>query len=117
MKRNLLSLCLAFAGTALLQAQAPAITSVTNESGSTALCPGGISFVNGTNLGNSTGIAVVVGTKSAYVLNAFANSLQVELPVDAPLGATTIKAGASAPFSITLVQYCPGLPVDNNLAN
>jgi uncharacterized protein (TIGR03437 family) len=36
--------------------------------------------------------------------------------VDAPLGATTLTVGASAPFSITLVQYCPGLAADGTPA-
>jgi uncharacterized protein (TIGR03437 family) len=91
----------------------PTITSVTNESGETFLCPGGVAFVRGTGLGASTSIAVAVGGKQAYVMNALSSSLQVELPVDAPQGATTIKAGTSAPFNITLGQYCPGLPSNN----
>jgi uncharacterized protein (TIGR03437 family) len=97
-------------GTLLAQ---PTITSITNESGESFLCPGGVAFVRGTGFGNSTSISVTVGTKSAYVLNAAPTSLQVELPVDAPQGATTIKAGTSAPLNITLGQYCPGLPSNN----
>lgn len=95
-----------------LRAQ-PTITSVTNESGESFLCPGGIAFVHGAGLGASKSIAVTVGGKQAYVLNAFSTSLQVELPVDAPQGATTITAGISAAFNITLGQYCPGLPSNN----
>jgi uncharacterized protein (TIGR03437 family) len=91
----------------------PTITSVTNESGESFLCPGGIAFVKGTGLGTNTNINVTVGGKKAFVFNAFNASLQVELPVDAAQGATTITAGASAPFNITLGQYCPGLPSNN----
>lgn len=113
MKHTSLAVCLAlFAWAGILQAQTPTITSVTNESGSNSLCPGGIAFVHGTNL-NSTSIVVTVGARQAYVFNAFGTGLQIQLPVDAPLGATTLKAGASAPFNITLVQYAPGLPVNN----
>src|SRR5579872_3857627 len=96
----------------VLHAQ-PTITSVTNESGESFLCPGGVAFVRGTGLGTSPSIAVTVGSKQAFVINAFGSSLQVELPTDAPQGATTIKAGASAPFNITLGQYCPGMPSNN----
>jgi hypothetical protein len=49
------------------------------------------------------------------VFNAFPGNLQVELPVDAPLGATTVTAGSSAAFNITLVQYCPGLAINNGV--
>jgi uncharacterized protein (TIGR03437 family) len=91
----------------------PTITSVTNESGETFLCPGGVAFIRGSGFGTNTNIAVAVGGKPAYVLNAAGSSLQVELPVEAAQGATTIKAGASAPFNITLGQYCPGIPSNN----
>jgi uncharacterized protein (TIGR03437 family) len=89
------------------------ITSVANESGESFLCPGGIAFVRGTGLGTSTAIAVTAAGKKAYVVNAFGSVLQVQLPVDAPQGATTMQAGASAPFSITLGQFCPGIPSTN----
>ncbi len=103
--------CVLFLGGTALHAQT--ITSVQNESGSNSLCPGGVAFVRGTGLGGVSTM-VTVGSKQAYVFNAFSGtSLQVQLPVDAPLGATTVKAGNSAPFNITLVQYCPGMPVNN----
>ena len=119
MKGRLIAVCLALAVTVTLRAQTPTITAVYGEAGTTSpLCPGGIAFVQGTNLGG-TATTVTIGTRQAYVFNAFnGTSLQIELPGDAPLGATTLKAGASAPFNITLVQYSPGLPVNNpgNLA-
>lgn len=96
----------------VLHAQTPTITGVTNESGSKSLCPGGIAFVAGSNLGGAA-TKVTVGNLQAFVFNANnGSSLQLELPVNAPLGATTLTAGASAPFSITLVQYCPGIATD-----
>jgi uncharacterized protein (TIGR03437 family) len=95
----------------VLHAQTPTITKVIGEAGDTVLSPGGIAFVQGSNLGG--GAIVTVGDKQAYVFNTFPTSLQLQLPVDAPLGATTLKVGASAPFGITLVQYSPGLPVNN----
>ena len=114
MTRTSLALWLTMlSGAAILRAQTPTITAVYGEAGTTSpLCPGGIAFVQGTNLG-STSIVVTVGTRQAFVFNAFNNTtLQLQLPVDAPLGATTIKAGNSAPFDITLVRYSPGLPAN-----
>jgi uncharacterized protein (TIGR03437 family) len=98
----------------ILQAQTPTITAAYGEAGtSSGLCPGGIAFVQGTNLGNNpNSVSVTVGAKNAFVINATNTSLQIELPFEAPLGATTLKVGASAAFNITLVQYSPGLPVN-----
>ncbi|HWB83272.1 MAG TPA: hypothetical protein VG675_03970 [Bryobacteraceae bacterium] len=98
----------------ILRGQTPTITSVQNESGSPSLCPGGVAFIQGTNLG-SANATVMVGAKQAFVINAPAGgtSLQVQLPVDAPLGATTLKVGTSAAFAITLIQYAPGLAINN----
>ncbi|HJZ97300.1 MAG TPA: hypothetical protein VKE70_12400 [Candidatus Solibacter sp.] len=111
MKHTCAALCSLFL-TGILQAQTPTITSVTGLAGTSPVSPGGIAFINGTNLGGQNA-QVTVGTKAAFVVNAFGGTnLQVELPVDAPLGATTIKVGASAPFNITLVQFSPGLPVN-----
>ena len=93
------------------------ITGVSNESGSANLCPGGIGFVNGSNLGTDpTKVTLTVGTKAGSVLFAFNSSLQFQVPVDVPTGATTLKVGSSAPFNIALTQYCPGIPVDSNVA-
>jgi hypothetical protein len=90
-----------------LRAQ-PTITSITNESGENFLCAGGIAFIKGTGLGPSTSITVAVGGKKAYVIGGGGASLQVELPVDAPQGATTITAGTSSPFNITLGPVLSG---------
>jgi uncharacterized protein (TIGR03437 family) len=114
MKCGLVTFCFLVAGAISLQAQTPTITGVTGE-GVNAFCPGGVGFVQGTSLGTSTSIAVTVGDKKAYVINAFGTGLQVQFPVDAPLGATTIKAGSSNAFNLNLVQYCPGIPIDNGV--
>lgn len=91
---------------------AQTITAVNGEDGAKfGLCPGGIAFVQGSNLGGA-GATVTVAGKRAFVLNGGATFLQVELPVDAPLGATTLSVGGSAPFNINLVQYAPGVPTD-----
>src|ERR1017187_4921165 len=98
MKRTSLAACFALVCAVVRQAQTPTITAVYGEAGTTSpLSPGGIAFIQGTNLGG-TGTTVTVGTRQAYVFNAFnGTGLQLQLPVDAPLGPTTIKAGASAP--------------------
>jgi uncharacterized protein (TIGR03437 family) len=100
-----------------VHAQTPTITAVVGESGSKSLSPGGIAFVQGANLGG-LGTTVTVGTNKAFVFNANGGgtSLQIELPVNAALGPTTLTAGASAPFNITLVQYSPGIAINNNIA-
>src|ERR1051325_8034796 len=93
-KRTLLAgLCVLALGTIL---QAQTVTAVYGEAGTNSgLCPGGIAFIQGTGLGGTNSV-VTVGTKQAYVFNAFSGTLQVELSVDAPLGATTLKVGNGA---------------------
>jgi uncharacterized protein (TIGR03437 family) len=94
-----------------LLAQTPTIASASGA-GTNLLCPGGRAFIQGTSLGGESAV-VTVGAKQAYVRGANGNSfLDVQLPVDAPLGPTTLKVGASAPFNITLVQYAPGVLTD-----
>jgi len=100
---------------ATLAAQTPTITAVYGEDGpSFGLCPGGIAFVTGTNLGGVSA-KLTVGSNQGYVFNGSGTSLQFEIPVNAPLGATTVTVGASAPFNITLVQYAPGIPSNNGV--
>ncbi len=96
---------------ALLFGQTPTITSVSGEGGGPRLCPGGVAFVNGSNLGGTSAVVTVAG-KRAYVFNGNATFLQLELPVDAALGATSLTVGSSAPFSVSLVQYAPGVATD-----
>jgi len=95
----------------------PVITAIVGETGKTALCPGDVAIISGLNLGASP--AVTVGTKTAFNINApnNGNQMTIEIPVDAPLGATnvTISPGGgatSAPFAITLTQYAPVIPIN-----
>ena len=63
MNRTLFAVCFVLACAVILQAQTPTITAVYGEAGTTSpLCPGGIAFVQGTNLGGN-GTAVTVGTR------------------------------------------------------
>lgn len=84
------------------------------------ICPGGAATIFGTNLGNSSStVAVTVGGKTAWVYQPGITSgaMVVELPVDAPVGATTltvtVNGVASAPFNITLATYGPALSAAN----
>lgn len=99
----------------VLQAQTPTITAVNGESGSASLSPGGVAFITGTNLGSPGANKVTVGNLQAFVFNGGGTSLQFELPVNAPLGPTTLTVGSSAPFSITLVQYSPAIAINSGV--
>ena len=92
----------------------PAIASVVDAvAANTALCPGDVAAINGANIGNSP--QVTVGGKTAYNLSNPNGGTQmiVQIPVDAPLGATnlvlTLGTGQSATFSITLAAAAPVL--------
>src|ERR1700732_4388761 len=89
---------------------APVISGVFNGgSFDGRLAPGLLADVFGNNLGTDTSIAVTVGGKQAKVTLAIPSQLVIEIPVDAPLGPTSISIGNSSPFNITLLQYAPGL--------
>ncbi|HLH15771.1 MAG TPA: hypothetical protein VKX45_01050 [Bryobacteraceae bacterium] len=105
----LFAFALALAGSSL-EAQTPTISNVTGV-GTNLFCPGGRAYVSGANLGGSSA-TVTVGSKQAYVRSVSNTFLDVQLPVDAPLGPTTLKVGASAAVNITLVQYAPGVLTD-----
>lgn len=97
--------------------QTPIIISVVDRfAGGTKLTPGGLADVLGTNLSNcewqtpcSSAPTVTVGGKRAFFLSGSASDLLIEIPVDAPLGATPLQVGNSAPFNLTLSQYAPAL--------
>jgi uncharacterized protein (TIGR03437 family) len=98
-------------------AQTTTVTGVNNESGSkTVFCPGGIVFIQGTNLGGNNA-KVTVGGNPAFTLSGGATSIQVELPFEAATGATTLTVNNSAPFNITLQQYAPGIATDGQADN
>ncbi len=105
MKASLLLICLC-----VISLRAQQITSVSPAAGGNpALCPGDQASVKGTNL---SGVPVTVGGKPAYVLGSTSNGLLIQIPVEVPVGATTVTAGGSAPFNITLSQFAPALPVN-----
>jgi uncharacterized protein (TIGR03437 family) len=93
----------------------PTVTNVFDQAAATSnLTPGMPIQVVGTGFGNSTtdSATVMIGTEAAPVLR-FINStnLIVQVPVDAPLGATTLtatyKGQTSTAFNIKLVALAP----------
>ena len=93
-----------------MAASAQTIAQVYNSASfDTRLSPGALAAVFGTNLGTTTSTVVTVGGKAAAVLNASATQFNIQIPVDAGVGATSVQVGNSAPFPVTLTQYAPGL--------
>ncbi len=97
----------------------PVISAIVGESGKTALCPGDIAILSGLNLGNTP--TVTVGGKTAFNVAQpnNANEMTIQIPVDAPLGATNVTLGlgtgqTSAAFPITLTAVAPALPYGGN---
>lgn len=107
---------------AALRAQ-PIVTDVANGfTGKPPVSPGSLAFVRGTNLMIGTMAPIVtVGTKTAFVVtsSSMASQLFVELPVDAPVGATTLTVTAggqtSVPINLTLAAYAPAVLTALNL--
>src|SRR5262245_24401546 len=112
----------------LALAQAPSISGVFNgPSAALTYCPGVLVVITGSNLADAcspntaSGQAptvlcnarVTVGNQSAAMLLATPTELRAQLPVDAPLGSTTIVAERlgmrSAPIMINLDAFAPGL--------
>src|SRR5262245_15034957 len=90
-------------------AQTPVIASVLNAASSDArLCPGVVASVFGSNLGPAP-VTVQVGGFAGFVIFASATQLNIQIPVEAPVSATTItvtRGGVpSAPFNITLDSF------------
>ena len=117
MKKLLLLIC---ASAAALLAQAPTVLSVINSESptqNTLLCPGLLASIYGTGFGSGavSSVVVLVGGKNAYVIAVTPTQVNVQLPFDAPVGATTVVvttgAGTSAPLNITLAAVAPTLPV------
>jgi uncharacterized protein (TIGR03437 family) len=88
----------------------PVISGVFNGgSFDSRLAPGCLADVFGNNLGTDTSVAVTVGGRQAKVTLAIPTQLVIEIPVDDPVGPTSIRVGNSSPFGITLLPYAPGL--------
>jgi uncharacterized protein (TIGR03437 family) len=63
----------------------------------------------GNNFGISKAISVTFGGKPAYLLAVTNTQINVQIPIDAPLGTTVVVVGTSAPFNVTLAQYAPAV--------
>src|SRR5271163_1293947 len=91
MKKLFLLFC---ASAGALLAQAPTITSVVNSEIPTSgvLCPGLLSSIYGTGFGSgsTSTVVVLVGGQKAYVVAVTPTQVNVQLPFNAPLGATTV---------------------------
>ena len=94
----------------------PTITSVFNAAApnadpsiSTRLCPGALAQIFGSNLPTTTQINVTVAGKQAGVVQASLNQMIVEIPIDAPLGNTSITISSSGQYPLTLSLFAPGL--------
>src|SRR5579862_5455594 len=83
------------AGTSLL-AQ-PTVTSVVNAfSFQPSLAPGGYAAVYGSNLGTEPSAHVTVGGKAAFVMAATNGQFNIQIPLDAPLGNTSLTIATNA---------------------
>ncbi len=113
MRHSRILLAAAIAAGPALYGQTPTISSVvdgfTFDKTSPRLAPGGVASIFGTNFGTSKSIAVTLGGKQAYLYAVMDQQINLEIPVDAPLGATTVTVGGSAPFNVTLAQYAPAV--------
>ena len=111
----LLVLLPVFAGAAA--GQSPVVTSVVDAySGSPALSPGSIALITGSNLGTAPKVAIAGLTAYDLLLPATTGGrrMTVQIPPDAPAGATTLTVSlfagpSSVPFPVTLTPYAPVL--------
>jgi uncharacterized protein (TIGR03437 family) len=116
MKKLILLICASASG---LLAQAPTIKAIVNNAiqTSSVLCPGLVASIYGTGFGSGTAstVKVYVGGQPAYVIGGVGTQIDVQLPFNIPVGASTITIttaeGSSAPFDVTLAAVAPGLPL------
>ncbi|MEI9971732.1 MAG: hypothetical protein WDO73_06570 [Ignavibacteriota bacterium] len=88
----------------------PTITSVVNAASlTTALAPGSLVNVLGTNLPAIASAGATVGGQAVQVTSASATQWSIVIPNTAAPGSSTVQVGASTPFSIALTQYAPAL--------
>jgi len=112
-------LLLIFAGAAGLLAQAPTIGAVVNSELSTGstLCPGLLVSIYGTGFGSgaTSTVVVLVGGQKGFVVAVAPTQVNVQLPFNAPIGATTVVVttggGSSAPFNVTISSVAPSVAV------
>jgi uncharacterized protein (TIGR03437 family) len=114
---------------AAMRAQ-PTITTVYNAfSFQPAFSPGALVAITGKNLyagatatngpGNPASVVMVSG-KAAAILFSSATQLNVQLPVDVPVGATTLTVSAggqsSAAYNLSLNAYAPAINIGSGAA-
>lgn len=88
----------------------PSVNAVVNGGAfNNLLAPGCLADVFGSNFGIDTSIPVTLAGRPAKVILALPTQLVIQIPVDAPMGSSTMQVGNSVAFSITLSQYAPGL--------
>ncbi len=98
-----------------LMAQAPTIAGVYNATleTSTSLCPGALASIFGTGFGSGSlsSVVVLVGGQKGFVVAVSPTQVNVQIPFNAPVGATTAVittgGGTSAPFNVTLTAVAP----------
>jgi len=112
-------LLLIFASAAGLLAQAPTIGGVVNAElpTSSALCPGLAVSIYGTGFGSgsTSSVVVLVGGQKGFVTAVAPTQVNLQLPFNAPIGATTVVVttggGSSAPFNVTISSAAPSVAV------
>jgi len=101
----------------------PTVTAIQNFFDySTNLCPGAGALILGANFGSSsTGVTISVGGQPAYINAVTSTVISVQLPFDAPTGATTVIVTVggvpSSPFALTLNTYAPTFLTFNQTAS
>ncbi len=107
-------LCCFFAPALALSAE-PAITAIVNAASSLpGVSPGGLVTIFGTDFGNAAGdVSVSVNGLNAPVLFASSRQVNVQFPLELPLGqgaVTVIVQGqASIPAQVAILPYSPAL--------
>src|SRR5262249_39716391 len=76
------------------------------------LCPGVLASIYGTNFGSTpSGVGVTVGGKPAFIVSVTPGQLNVQIPMEATVGATTlsvsVSGSSSTPFNVSLTSYAP----------
>ena len=109
--------CLLACATVSLALGTPAVNGVVDRARySTRLAPGSVAMVIGSDFGTVPGsVSVQVGGRPAFVLQAVATSMDIQIPVELAPGKVDVFVERlnlrSLPFSITLDAHAPGIYV------
>jgi uncharacterized protein (TIGR03437 family) len=86
----------------------PAVTAVFNAGKGSGLSPGVLATITGQSFNAPT---VTIGAKPAFIIQTGPSALLVELPVDLPLGPTTLTVSSggttTTPFNVTINAFAP----------